>query len=80
MNNNNVEILRDARGILLAFRKQDGERVRRAFAMLAQHEQPETLEMTVQGGVGLQWFKFRQLGLLVEKMDGRIIEVREKTF
>jgi hypothetical protein len=80
MNNNNVEILRDARGILLAFRKQDGERVRRAFAMLAQHEQPETLEMTVQGGVGLQWFKFRQLGLLVEKMDGRIIEVREKKF
>jgi hypothetical protein len=81
MSENDPGALHDAKGMLLAFRNLDGETAGRAFRVLVEHEEPETLELTVQGGAGLfQWFKFRELGLLVEKRDGEIIEVREKKF
>jgi hypothetical protein len=73
--------LHNAKAILLAFRKQDGESLKQAFAVLVQFEEPEMLELTQSVNVGLfQWFKFKQLGILVEKRDGEIIEVREKKF
>jgi hypothetical protein len=75
------DALNTAKGILLSFKQQDGENLKRAFSVLVQYEEPEMLELTQSGTAGLfQWFKFSQLGLLVEKRDGQIIEVREKKF
>lgn len=81
MNKNDANALQEAKGILLTFRNQDEESLQRAFAVLVQHEEPEAMEFDRRGSAGVfQWFKFRQLGLLVEKRDGEIIEVREKQF
>ncbi len=75
------DALKAAKGILLSFKKQDGESLKKAFNILVQYEEPETLALDQLGSMGFfQWFKFRQLGLLVEKRDGEIIEVREKKF
>jgi hypothetical protein len=81
MDENNSDALRNAKGILLTFRNQDGASLKQAFTVLVEYEEPEMLEMTHLGDTGLfQWFKFKDVGLLVEKVDGEIIEVREKKF
>jgi hypothetical protein len=75
------DILNTAKRILLTFRNQNVENLQKAFAVLLQYEQPETMAMDRRGAAGLfEWYKFKAVGLLVERKDGQIIEVREKKF
>ena len=75
------DVLSTARRILLTFRNQNAENLRKAFSVLMQYEQPETMAMDLRGAGGvLEWYKFKQAGLLVERRGGQIIEVREKKF
>jgi hypothetical protein len=75
------DALSTAKRILLTFRNQNVENLQKAFTVLLQHEEPETIAMSLRGPDGFfEWYKFKQTGLLVERRGGQIIEVREKKF
>ena len=82
MAENTEDRVASAKELLLDFRQYNSEQLEEALTILSQRESPEYFEMdrigedTESSGF-IQRYVFRELGILVEKKDEKVVGVRK---